>query len=363
MCLLIAQRPGAPTLIEDRIRNAWSHNSDGAGYAFIHDGAVVLRKPFYKLKELLSSYQADHRLHGTFSPFLIHFRFSTHGSISPSNTHPHQIPGGTVVLGHNGILSNFLPPNRDESDTAFFCRTVLAHRHPSQLLDPTFGSEFLAPLIGPANKLVLLSSESPHLSIINEKCGHWEDGHTWYSNNTYSSSREGCFTGWSGEGPRYFYHPPSSTSSPRRDTPPLDDDFDHALYDDFDSPLYSGADARMLDRLDEAATDMAYAQKPDLPSLDQLSEYEWHYLCDAFAEAEATLNNEPPEPPEDRAYSAVLVLLDLGIPVPAHWQSAAHQSRIKGVRLTSTFEEFTSLDDLDVLSYLDSFEDHDDSRP
>jgi hypothetical protein len=192
MCLLIAQRPGAPTLSEQHIRTAWQNNSDGAGYAFLSGDAVIVRKPFFKLKPFMAAYLADHAAHGAASPFLVHFRFATHGGLSDGNTHPHHQSNGAVAVGHNGVLSCFESPHKNESDTAFFCRTVLAHRHPAQVMDAAFATDFLGPLITASNKLVFLSTYAPHLSIVNEKQGSWDGEHTWFSNNTHVTKR------WSG---------------------------------------------------------------------------------------------------------------------------------------------------------------------
>lgn len=186
MCLLVVHRPGAAPLTEDQIRNAWSANDDGAGFAYIHEGALVLRRPFFKLKPLIAAYLEAHRLHGATSPFILHFRWATHGHISADNCHPIPIDGTEAVLAHNGILSCFSSPFKEESDTAFFARTVLASRPCSQLLDPAFGN-YLADMIGAGNKLAILSPAAPHVSIINESQGHWLDN-TWFSNNSYLPS-------------------------------------------------------------------------------------------------------------------------------------------------------------------------------
>lgn len=187
MCLLIAQVIGADPVSDARLRQGWKANKDGAGYAFVADGKLVVCRPFFKFKPFLAAYKAHHAKYGQSSPFLVHFRFTTHGGVSASNTHPFTLAGGKVALGHNGMMHEFESPHKDESDTAFFCRSVLAHRDAEQLMSPKF-NKWLEVLIGDSNKLVLID-DTCALSIVNEEAGHW-DSDTWYSNNSYMSQKD-----------------------------------------------------------------------------------------------------------------------------------------------------------------------------
>lgn len=165
------------------MRSAWSTNSDGAGYMFVANGSLVIRKPFFKLKQLVAAYEKDHKRYGTESPFVIHFRLSTHGSNSKLNTHPHSLAAGTVGMAHNGILHNFVPALKNESDTVFFARTVLEGRSMRQLMDPKWGKT-LEGIIGWGNKLVFLDRHK-NLLIVNESRGDW-NGMSWYSNDSWT---------------------------------------------------------------------------------------------------------------------------------------------------------------------------------
>lgn len=183
MCLAIMMPVGA-NVPDEHLRNGWDNNSDGAGYMFVAGGKLVIRKPYYRFKTFKADYTQDKAEFGDLSPFVVHFRFGTHGDFTEVNVHPHSLCNGNVGLVHNGVLSEFdgCIGKEDLSDTAFFCRTVLALRKRSQLLGGKFG-QYLADLIGTENKLVMLGNDG-RVSIINDGAGVW-DGNIWYS-NTYS---------------------------------------------------------------------------------------------------------------------------------------------------------------------------------
>lgn len=150
-----------------------------------HDGKVVVRKAFYKLRALIRAYEADHKAFGAASPFVVHFRWATHGSRAEQNVHPHSLDNGRAGLAHNGVLYDFLPPFKaDISDTVWFCRTVLTSRSAEQLVDQDFGN-MLAEMIGEFNKLVILAHDSEAI-IVNADAGKWEGGR-WFSNTDYQA--------------------------------------------------------------------------------------------------------------------------------------------------------------------------------
>lgn len=187
MCCIAAQAIGKKLPV-DALENMWSHNDDGAGYCFVNEfGQLTVRKPFFKLKKLLRSYNADYALHGANSPFIVHVRWSTHGNNNKLNTHPHTICGSEVALSHNGVLSDFLPPHgRDISDTVFFCRTVFEYRATEHVMDATF-RKILGKMIGKSNKFAMMD-KNKNLSIVNEDQGVWDDeSGVWFSNADYAA--------------------------------------------------------------------------------------------------------------------------------------------------------------------------------
>lgn len=207
MCLLMLH-PGRVYIDESALREGWRGNSDGAGYAFAHGGKLIVRKPFFKLREFLKAYQADVALYAD-SPFIIHLRYATHGGKGGDNVHPFEICGGEIVMGHNGMLCEFESPAKDESDTRFFARTVLAHRHPDQVMAPEF-RDWLTGLIG-HNKLAFLRADGTW-SIANDKAGHW-DGGAWFSNYSYRYSPRQYFSAGAGHGGACLIPAPSLPDS------------------------------------------------------------------------------------------------------------------------------------------------------
>jgi predicted glutamine amidotransferase len=166
-------------LERENMRDHWEENPDGAGYMFVHAGEVVIRKPFFKFKKLWKHYSRDFAQYGSKSPFVVHFRWATHGQLDAVNTHPHVLAGSTVGLVHNGVLPFTPEKSWGISDTVYFCRTVLASRSMKQLTDPKFGKT-LEDIIGTANKLVLLDRNG-RVSIVNESAGEWDADGCWYS--------------------------------------------------------------------------------------------------------------------------------------------------------------------------------------
>lgn len=184
MCIIAAQQMGSPPLASDILANCWKENPHGAGYMFCEGGNVVIRKAFFKLEELENSYREDHGRYGQSSPFVLHFRWATHGSKNELNTHPHPVITGDVALVHNGVLRVLIPKGEDISDTIAYIREHLSWRTPKQLLGAKMRRR-LEDDIGWQNKFVILRGDG-ELSIVNEREGEWSAG-VWYSNDNYRS--------------------------------------------------------------------------------------------------------------------------------------------------------------------------------
>lgn len=195
MCLIIAQLPTAQTLTIDELRIGWCNNSDGAGFMYVADGKLIIEKPYRRLQKFFKAYERAHSIYGMQSPFVLHFRYATHGSKTKENTHPHPLASGAAGLVHNGILPIDPPHKSDMSDTVYFCQTVLGARPAAMLIDKEFGA-WLANVIGKGNKFVILA-ESGDMSIINETAGLW-DGSNWYSNSSYKELHRWTVAGAAG---------------------------------------------------------------------------------------------------------------------------------------------------------------------
>lgn len=184
MCLIILQEKGDLPVSKGDILRAWAENSDGAGYMFVADGQLVIRKPFFKAKSFRKSYKRDFRRWGGDSPFVLHFRMATHGPKTGQNTHPHSLAGGDVGMVHNGILP-WIPEDKSISDTVFFARMI--DDSGEVLMDPMF-HEYLGDEIR-NNKLVFLDKHGQY-AIVNETLGDRTETR-WYSSQWFANSYYG----------------------------------------------------------------------------------------------------------------------------------------------------------------------------
>lgn len=191
MCLLVAQKPGAAPFTLAHARMAHASNSDGIGYAFTRHGHIVIRKPYLDPDKFHADYTADNDRFGDVSPFLLHFRWSTHGEKQGEyNTHPFLVGNKRAAMAHNGILTCVHVPNASrKSDTHVFA-DILADKNPRKLVRRSF-VESISREIGPGNKLAIINDLN-ELAIFNEGQGTW-DGKTWLSNTSWKFSRSDAY--------------------------------------------------------------------------------------------------------------------------------------------------------------------------
>lgn len=175
MCLAIV-KPGNLVIPTDYLERGWQYNPDGAGFAFVKDGKVEIKKGYMSLKDFLGAYN-KYWEENKKSTFLIHFRIRTFGAKGPYNTHPFEIKDGALI--HNGSVSGVGAQSDGPSDTALFARkysNVLSydtvHKHRAEFEDA----------VG-YNKIAMLYHDGRYL-ILNEKAGDW-DNDIWYSNSSY----------------------------------------------------------------------------------------------------------------------------------------------------------------------------------
>jgi len=136
MCILFVKETGAPLPKDEYLINSFVKNPDGAGYAFVREGKIHIRKGFQSahalIKDLRAHFPED-------APGIIHFRLATHGPRDKVNAHPFplsrhkptfRITRGAVnvpVLAHNGVFS--LSPPKGMSDTAYVAWTLAPFRN------------------------------------------------------------------------------------------------------------------------------------------------------------------------------------------------------------------------------------------
>jgi len=177
VCQLIV-KPKNSVLPENLVRYAWNANNDGAGIAIKHNNKVEIIKGLFKLKHLLTALE-EHKD----KDLLVHLRYATHGEKNVDNTHPFIL--GDSAIGHNGVLSKFLPmPHDKRSDTR-----ILVDDYLNKALEQTKDRKAYKFLSNPAIKFLIqeligtskLAALTPQgFIILNEELGVWHEG-IWYS--------------------------------------------------------------------------------------------------------------------------------------------------------------------------------------
>jgi hypothetical protein len=177
MCIAILNTQG--TISKDSIDNSYANNNHGAGFAYSRGDKFFVFKTDKGSDAFYKAYK-KHRKNNSDVPFLLHFRISTHGTITKDNLHPFVV--GDVAMIHNGMVDITDHKRTDHrSDTRYLCEEILADLpsgwHNSKGMHALLGE------IGGWSKFVFLHLDNSY-AIVNESAGHWADGN-WYSNSSY----------------------------------------------------------------------------------------------------------------------------------------------------------------------------------
>jgi glutamine amidotransferase len=180
MCIAILTTPGK-RLTDNELYRGWSGNRDGAGFAYVDDGEVQIKKGYLEYKPFRDAYNTAVERFGNDSPFLVHMRIRTSGHINANNCHPFKVQGGAMI--HNGML--FTPTGAragtqsdKKSDTRVFAEAL----HNILILEHVKKAEAgIRKAIGGSNKLAFLYNDSSY-HIVGENLGFWRDG-VWHSNS------------------------------------------------------------------------------------------------------------------------------------------------------------------------------------
>lgn len=183
MCIAI-MNPSNVTLKKNIIRTCWDNNYHGGGLLYINSKTKQLEsfKSLTDFDALYAKYQEVRKNHSK-SKVVLHFRISTHGTISVENVHPFMV-SKSLGFVHNGIISQ-APYSKQYSDTYMFNETMLK-KLPSDFLDNQAILDLLDDYIG-YSKLLFLDSDNNH-TIIGEEKGVWDHG-CWFSNTGYKPSK------------------------------------------------------------------------------------------------------------------------------------------------------------------------------
>lgn len=185
MCLLTYFEPGVQP-DTGALLNGAALNSDGHGYAIVHDGQITVRKGLSGAA-MVEAFAGDRARHPE-GPALFHSRMATHGAEDKGNCHPFYVDGDRrTVIAHNGILPKDVQPRNGDrrSDTAILA-AGMAGRFGS-LRKPQVRAAVKL-WMGGYNKIVILSVNrrfGGNAFILNEEAGIWTPEGIWYSNDGY----------------------------------------------------------------------------------------------------------------------------------------------------------------------------------
>ena len=174
MCVAIAQPTNTETLTIEELSKGWATNPDGGGYAYIdHNGKI---QTVFSMDEdsFILQYIESHTTYGATSPFIVHMRIATHGSVNINNCHPFEIEldgDGEMWFMHNGIIDAMEEDIKgtDYTDTQGLAIHVLSELHDGWL-DNKHIVSFVEDFID-YSKLVFLTTSpalSSQLYIVNE---------------------------------------------------------------------------------------------------------------------------------------------------------------------------------------------------
>ena len=114
MCIALTKKEGT-TIDKDILLNCYNSNPDGAGFGFIDNEEIHIKKGYFNFDKFYRDYvEFEHK------NLLIHFRIKTHGDICEELTHPFIVDDSLIMI-HNGIISETTGKHSaKESDTTQF---------------------------------------------------------------------------------------------------------------------------------------------------------------------------------------------------------------------------------------------------
>jgi hypothetical protein len=175
MCIAIV-KPAGKWVSKDALANSFRANPNGAGYAYIKDDKVVIKKGFFDFEAFFKAYSKDVT---TSTIAIAHFRIATRGPKDEANCHPFAIDHGALM--HNGPCLNYKHCNgdKDRSDSRQFAEDMVKNL-------PYETIKAILPIISGfagSEKIAFLFDNGEFL-IANEAEGLWSEG-CWYSNSSF----------------------------------------------------------------------------------------------------------------------------------------------------------------------------------
>lgn len=196
MCIIAVKEKGYPMFDEDKIRQMFNRNPDGAGLMYrTQNGMIHIEKGFMDIASLLD-YVEKHEKTLDNSDVIMHCRISTSGKTDALGTHPYPVWSKNnriscdvkLAMAHNGVLDSYgWKGNKQINDTQVFIKTCL-RKLPHNFLRNQAICDLIARSIG-SNKLAFLSKDGIHLfgDFENPEKGYHYSNHS-YAKNEYRNA-------------------------------------------------------------------------------------------------------------------------------------------------------------------------------
>lgn len=195
MCVIAFSPKGVDAPTEEKIRQMFRANPDGAGFAYEQGNKVKYKKGFMNVEDLIKELQPLKQWKN--KNMAIHFRIGTAGENDEHTCHPFKISsnygdlrkteGEGPVLFHNGILANGGIVDENSSDTQDFVvafAPLLEKYNKSKVRDQWF-EKIIA-----GNRMLIMYGKNKI-----KMYGEWKkDGDLFVSNLTYKSYAYGYGT-------------------------------------------------------------------------------------------------------------------------------------------------------------------------
>ena len=182
MCVVIA-KPKGVQIRKKYLKNCYLSNLDGAGFMFVRDKKIVIRKGYFSFELFWEDY-LEAEQENTKSPFVIHFRIATSGGVNVLNCHPFKIDEHNA-FAHNGIFYS-LPYTAELSDTQIFNNRILKNL-PVDWMRWVGIKELVQGFIKESGSKAVFLGDSKDVWICGEDEGDWFKG-AWYSNDSYTAA-------------------------------------------------------------------------------------------------------------------------------------------------------------------------------
>lgn len=179
MCVAI-YKPAKKTISKAVLEACALQNPDGCGMAYISNDGQLIVERVMKFDDFYPAYQQAFKDNKE-SPFLIHFRIATKGTVNLENCHPFRIDENHVFIHNGTIIPVPCGKQQDKSDTRMFNETVL-RLLPEGWMRNAGITRLIEDFVG-QSKIVVMD-RTGDVVIYNQEAGSWEEG-VWFSNNRH----------------------------------------------------------------------------------------------------------------------------------------------------------------------------------